>query len=1260
MSKENNKRRIREITAFAAALIMVGAFSLPSGTEIMGVGLGSAVVASAEESGTFGTNLTWTLDGAGTLTISYKGTGDGEAMPTWTNSRQIPWSSYKTSIKSVVIQKGVTSIGNYAFKECGLNSIAFAEDSTLEAIKSSAFEGCSNLQSITIPNTVTSIGNKAFNHSGLKSITFKEGSALNTIGSSAFYNCQSLESIAVPDGVTSIEDCAFSCCSSLETVTIPKSVTYIGNDAFNICSSITVDDSNPNYSSKEGVLFNKDKSELLVYPRKKSGDSYIIPDSVKSFAKGAFVDCSNLKSITIPDSVTSIGENTFQGCTSLTSITIPNSVTSIGTSAFDGCTSLTSITIPNRVTSIGTSAFDGCTSLTSITIPDSVNSIGDYAFKSCSSLTSITIPNSVTSIGADAIPTSATQIKYTLDANGNVTITGVTLGSGQTSVVIPEKIDGKAVTAIGVNTFNGCLSLESITIPNSVTSIGDNAFIGCKSLKSITLPSNSEFKCIPSFGFKDCSSLTSITIPDSVTSIGSNAFSGCESLESIFIPDSVTSIGIDAIPASATQIRYNADTEGNFTIKKATLGSGQTSVAIPEKIGGKAVTAIGDYAFGGCSSLTSITIPDSVVSIENQAFYDCTSLASVYFGDNSQLTSIGDSAFYSCSNLKSIKFPESVQSIGIGAFNSCGSLEIVTIPKNVSSIGRDAFISCSSINVDENNPNYSSENGVLFDKNKTKLIRYPANKSGNSYVIPDSVKSVDERAFSACRNLTSVTIPEGVTSIGDWAFSYCFSLKSITIPNSVNSIGNYAFYYESIYDIESIFLPNSLTSIGTEAISGVKTKVRYTVDDEGNATIVNIVLGVDQTNINIPEMIGEYPVIAAAEEYQQYVGEHTHTGGSATCTEKPVCSICGQGYDEALGHSFTKYVSDNNATCTENGTETAKCDRCDKTDTREETGSALGHDHSGDWQNDTAEHWRVCARDNCTEILDKASHDFDEGVITTEPTEDAEGVKTFTCKDCGYTKTETIPVTEPSIPETPEEKVNSFVERLYENVLGRPSDPSKESHIDNLNNGETATKVAYDFVFSPEFTELDISNEERVTIMYNTFLNRDPDPAGLETWTKALDNGCSIGHIFYGFTQSGEFGEICDAYGIEQGTWEYVENRDKSAELTAFVSRFYTKALNRTYDVNGLNDHTGTYLENHDLYQMAYNFIFSPEFMEKNLSDEEFVDTMYRTFFDREADPDGKADWLDRMANQGWTREGVLAGFVGSQECANMVARFGI
>ena len=257
-------------------------------------------------------------------------------------------------LPSKIEGKPVTSIGNYAFFLC------------------------SSLTSITIPDSVTSIGD------------------------SAFYRCSSLTSITIPSSVTSIGNFAFKDCSSLTSITIPSSVTSIGSYAFDGCSKlnqINVDTANTAYSSMNGVLFNKVKTELIRYPEGKTDTSYAIPNSVTSIDYDAFYGCSSLTSITIPNGVTIIGGSAFEDCSSLTSITIPNSVTSIYISTFSGCSSLASITIPNSVTSIDYAAFSGCSSLTSITISDSVTSIGDDAFEDCSSLTSITIPDSVTSIG---------------------------------------------------------------------------------------------------------------------------------------------------------------------------------------------------------------------------------------------------------------------------------------------------------------------------------------------------------------------------------------------------------------------------------------------------------------------------------------------------------------------------------------------------------------------------------------------------------------------------------------------------------------------------------------------------------------------------------------------------------------------------------------------------------------------------------------------------------------------------------------------
>ena len=322
-------------------------------------------------------------------------------------------------------------IGNHCIKADSEISGDYTIKTGTKTIADSAFINCESPIRISIlPGSVTSIGN------------------------SAFYSCDSLTNVTIPDSVTSIGDSAFSYCDSLTSITIPDSVTSIGDGAFDDCdslTSITVDSDNPNYSSENGVLFNKDKTELIQYPAGKTDATYTIPDSVTSIGNSAFSSCDSPTSITIPDSVTSIGNSAFHDCDSLTSITIPDSVTSIGDRAFSNCNLLTSVAIGNSVTSIGNYAFYLCDSLTSVTLGNSVMSIGDRAFEYCSSLTSITIPDSMTHIGISAFEDC----------------------DSLTSITIPD-----SVMSIGDGAFYDCNSLTIVTIPNSVTSIGDDAFYG--------------------------------------------------------------------------------------------------------------------------------------------------------------------------------------------------------------------------------------------------------------------------------------------------------------------------------------------------------------------------------------------------------------------------------------------------------------------------------------------------------------------------------------------------------------------------------------------------------------------------------------------------------------------------------------------------------------------------------------------------------------------------------------------------------------
>ena len=526
--------------------------------------------------------------------------------------------TYKGRASVVVIPDGVTSIGKWAFyRRSSLTSITIPDSVT--SIGESAFYECSSLTNITIPDSVTSIGEHAFsNCSKLTSITIPN--SVTSIDAYAFSGCTGLTSVTIGNSATSIDAYAFSGCTGLTSVTIPDSVTSIGFSAFSGCTGLT---------------------------------SVIIGNSVTSIDAFAFKDCTGLTSVTIGNSVTSIGNYAFTGCKGLTSITIGNSVTSIDASAFSGCTGLTSVTIGNSVTSIGEAAFYGCSKLqdiyitdiaawcnilglynlmkygtsnkklyinnelvTTLTIPADVTSIGTYAFYDCGGLTSITIPDSVTSIGEHAFC-------------GCSGLTSVTIGNGVTSITIPN-----SVTSIGSSAFSGCDKLQDIYITDIA------AWCNILGLYNLMKYGTSNKKL-----YINNELVTTLTIPADVTSIGTYAFYGCSSLTSITIPDSVTSIDWDAFNDTTW---YNNQPDGLVYAGKVAYkykGEMPSNTSIVLKEG---TLGIADYAFDGCTGLTSITIPDSVTNI-GDAFYGCTGLTSItYKGTTTQWKAINKDIFWNC------------------------------------------------------------------------------------------------------------------------------------------------------------------------------------------------------------------------------------------------------------------------------------------------------------------------------------------------------------------------------------------------------------------------------------------------------------------------------------------------------------------------------------------------------------------------------------------------------------------------------------
>ena len=705
-------------------------------------------------------------------------------------------------------------------------------------------------------------------------------------------------SVVIRQGIKTIADGAFACTSATD-IAISESVISVGDSAFAYCYAlveINVDSKNANYSSENGMLFNKDKTEIVCYPGGKTDTSYSIPDSVTSIGESAFRGCNYLESVIIPKSITSIGDSAFYDCVYLKNIVIPDSVTSIGEMAFSYC-GITSITIPDSVTSIGDFVFE-CSLVNNIIISDSVTSIGKGAFR-FSGLTSITIPDSVTSIGNGAFE-ECTVLESVIIGNG---VKSIGEGAFYLCSALESVTIGNSVTSIDYCAFELCSSLKSVTIPGSVTSLGDSVFKNCTALKSAVFNKGATSTGI--LTFDGCTALESVTIENGVTSIGAGSFSGCTALESVTIGNDVTNIDNGAfkdctsltsvtIPDSVTSVGYEAFRNSADSI---TLGKG--------------IKYIGDYAFEGVNEVTvtgnisgieggkvtrgikTLVLGKDVTDADNIIFDPFSdTLENINVSEENTVYSSVDGVLFNKDKTEIIRYPEGkkdtsykipdgVTSVGGSAFSRCGALESVTLPNSVTSVGELPFYNidevtvmgsiagfeydatagvknlilekdvidtdinfCNlsdtleNITVSEENTAYSSIDGVLFNKDKTELIRYPKGKKDTSYTIPDSVTSISDEAFRYCTSLISITIPDSITSIGDEAFYQCKSLTSITIPDSVTSIGASAFYNTAYFKDESnwdhgiLYIGNHLI----EAKGGISGSVEI---KQGTKTIAN-------------------------------------------------------------------------------------------------------------------------------------------------------------------------------------------------------------------------------------------------------------------------------------------------------------------------------------------------------------------------------------------------------------------------------------
>ncbi len=867
-------------------------------------------------SGQCGDNLTWTLN----ITKRVLDITGTDAMWSYTESSKAPWYDYRSSIKTVNIADGVTTIGDYAFCDC-YNLTSVTIPNSVKTIGDRAFESCDSLTSVTIPDSVTTIGDLAFNYcANLTNITvdndnknyssdeygvlfnkdkttliqYSLGNArtsyiipdsVTTIGASAFKVCRYITRVTIGNGVTIIGEKAFGS-SSLASVTIPDSVTTIGASAFESCNKLT---------------------------------SVTIPDSVTTIGASAFESCHNLTSVTIGNSVTIIGDSAFSSCYKLTSITIPDSVTTIGAYAFCRCTSLENVTIGKSVTIIGEGAFKTCDHLTSVTIPDGVTIIDDGAFSECTSLTSVIIPDSVKTIG-DAAFSSCSNL---------------------TGITFPD-----SVKDIGNWAFESCNSLTSVTIPDSIKTIGDSAFRWCASLTSVTI--GNSVTTIGASAFESCNRLTSIIIPDSVTIIGEHAFAFCDSLEYVHIPASVTSISNNALTGNSVYIcsdtndcyaRTYADNKGI----EFRLCDGHGVEKVLTKIEIKTMPTKKEYFVGDTLDTTGLTLT---------ATYNDGTTETITTGftcSPTKLNTAGKQTITVAYGGKTCTFDVTVKAVELV------KVEVKTMPTKA-----EYFVG-DTLNTTGLTLTATYNNGTIetitsgFTCSPTKLNTagkqtITVTYEGKTCTFDVTVKAVElvkieiktmptktEYFVGDTLNITGLTLTATYNNGSTKTITSGFTCSPMTLTKVGTQVITVSYGGKTCtFDVTVKEKPVSNDYSVTYMVNGKRyAKYIVTVGDPVPAPAVNPIVDGMIFEGWSPEIVQLMP--ANDLVYTAVFHKHVYTGSIAihpTCTQHGImlytCS-CGDSYNEIItapGHSWGNWITVIEATANSNGQKVRYCSRC--------------------------------------------------------------------------------------------------------------------------------------------------------------------------------------------------------------------------------------------------------------------------------------------------------------------------------------------
>ncbi len=855
------------------------------------------------------------------------------------NLKEIIWYPYTSTSTSFTVDSATEIINGFCFEANTTLKTVILPDK-LKVIENAAFNKCSSLVNIEIPDSVTEIQTEAFSECSKAQLELP--AHIEKIGNSAFYNCDAFRqtNLYLPDSLKTIDNSAFLNCDSITQVSMGN-IEYMGERVFSYCDRL------------ETVVFREGISALEI------DDSFNTP---------VFEGCASLKNITLPQSLEKIGDKYFSNIPNLEKIVLPKKLTTIGAGAFYNCTKLKEIDFSSgkSLKEIGSAAFANCSSLTAVDLSSfSELKINDSAFYGCTKLKTVKSGNYNYSVNKTAFE------------NAGITDGSSTFYMGKTLVRAATSVSGE------------------FTVTNGTVVILNKAFLNCTSVKKISIPA-------------------------SVTSVASDAFSGCGALKEIYYDGSLAQwnkLFKGNLQGVTINVRYSyiyeneeftLDSEGNMRILTVgemenyhpyiepslnpgiDYGNGSSwynyngdikSVQFVNKI-----TRIGHFAFDYMYNLSDFSIPSTVKSIGYHAF-DRTAFSNkssnwnggVLYKDNCALDIRNDSENITVKSGTRI-IADNGNPAQLNAIRISG-IKKISIPSSVENVGRAfaaGYTDLAEITVSADNKTYAAANGILFSKDKTQLISYPAGKSSTTFTVPAGVKSLGSYAF-ALSNLKKIYIPESVTYVGDQAFERCYDLEEI-------------YYYGTKAQWEKAIGDRSYSS------SYLKIKVIYDYHDHTGKTAVRE--NVRNATCLVP---GEYDEVVyckicskemSRENITVYATGHKWDAGKitteATCIADGVrtytCTVSGCGEtktgpaDKRPDHKWNKGEITTKATCAKEGIKTYTC-------------TVTG-----------------CKETKIAVIAKKTTHTWNDGKITTKPTCVKEGIKTYTCKvsGCGKTRTEAV------------------------------------------------------------------------------------------------------------------------------------------------------------------------------------------------------------------------------------------------------------